>query len=94
MVCLSRVAVLLMCTLSLIALAAQKAKCPAQLYFGCTKSSVASRVREVILPLCSETSPGVLHPDVESSAQERHGAVGVHPEEGHKNDPRAGTALL
>ena len=52
-VCLSRVAVLLMCTLSLIALAAQKAKCPAQLYFGCTKSSVASRVREVILPLCS-----------------------------------------
>ena len=53
MVCLSRVAVLLMCTLSLIALAAQKANCPAQLYFGCTKSSVASRVREVILPLCS-----------------------------------------
>ena len=31
---------------------------------------------------------------MESSAQERHGAVGVHPEEGHKNDPRAGTALL
>jgi len=23
--------------------------------------------------------------------QERHGAVGVHPEEGHKNDPRDGT---
>ena len=23
--------------------------------------------------------------------QERHGAVGVHPEEGHKNDPRVGT---
>ena len=36
---------------------------------GCIKSSVASRVREGILPLCSgETPPGVLHPAVESSA--------------------------
>jgi len=35
--------------------------------------------------LCAgETSPGVLCPDVESSAQERHGPVGVHAEEGHK----------
>jgi len=31
--------------------------------------------------LCCETSPAVLHPDVESSVQERHGAVGVHPVE-------------
>jgi len=45
--------------------------------------------------LCAgEASPGVLRPDVESSVQERHGAVGVHPEEGHKNDPRDGTPLL
>jgi len=36
---------------------------------GCIKSSVASRVREGILPLCSgETPPGVLHPALESSA--------------------------
>jgi len=33
-----------------------------------------------------ETSTGVLCPDVESSVQERHGPVGVHPEKGHRND--------
>ena len=43
--------------------------------------------------LCAgEASPGVLHPDVESSMQER--CVGAHPEEGHKHDPRDGTPLL
>ena len=37
--------------------------------------------------LCAgETSPGVLCPDVESSVQERHGPIGVRPEEGHKSD--------
>ena len=42
--------------------------------------------------LCSgETSPGVLHPDVEFSVQERCGPVGACPEKGHKNDPRDGT---
>ena len=68
------------------ALAAQKAS----RFLGCTKSSVASRVREMILPLCSVLvrTPGILHPDVESSVQERRGAVGAHPEEGHKNDPK------
>ena len=31
---------------------------------------------------------------MESPVQERHGAVGAHPEEGNKNDPRDGTPLL
>mgnify|MGYP001860403718 FL=1 len=45
--------------------------------------------------LCTgEASPGILHPDVESSVQERRGPVGVHPEESHKNDPKDGTPLL
>jgi len=45
--------------------------------------------------LCTdETSPGVLHPDVESSVQERDGPAGAHPEESHKNDLRDGTPLL
>jgi len=44
------------------ALAAQKAI----RILGCTKGSVASRLREVILPLCSrETPPGVLRPALE-----------------------------
>jgi len=37
------------------------------------------------LLLCAEeASPGVLHPDVESSVQKRHGPVGAQPEVGHK----------
>jgi len=36
----------------------------------------------------------VLHPDVESPVQERHGPVGYCPEEGHKSDPKDGTPLL
>jgi len=43
------------------------------------------------LPCTGEISPGVLHPDVESSL---HGHVRARPEEGHKNDPRDGTPLL
>ncbi|KAK4827389.1 hypothetical protein QYF61_017794 [Mycteria americana] len=41
-----------------------------------------------------ETSPGVLRPAPESSAQEGHGAVEASPEKGHENDLRAGTPLL
>ena len=36
--------------------------------------------------LSCETSPGILHPDVESSVQERCGPVGAHPEEGNKSE--------
>ena len=66
---------------------------PANGIRGCIQSSVASRVREGICPsaLCCETSPGALRPDGECSVQERHGAVGERPEEGHRNEPRDGT---
>ena len=41
-----------------------------------------------------ESSPGVLHLDLESSVQERHGSIGACPEEGHRNDARGGTPPL
>jgi len=55
---------------------------------GCIPSSVGSRAREGILPLCSalvrHPPPGVLCPALEPSAPDRHGAVGVGPAEATK----------
>ena len=50
------------------ALAAQKADC----IQDCIKRSMASKLKEVILPLYStgEASPGVLCPDMESSERQ------------------------
>ncbi|TRZ08585.1 hypothetical protein HGM15179_018521 [Zosterops borbonicus] len=49
---------------------------------GCIQSTVASRVKEGILPLYSgEIPPEVLHPALGSSAQVKCQAVGASPEE-------------
>ncbi|GAB0180449.1 mitochondrial enolase superfamily member 1 [Grus japonensis] len=72
-------------------LAAQKANC----VLGCIKRGVTSRLREGILLLYShETPPGVLCPALGAPEQERHGAIGASPEEGHEADRRAGAPLL
>ena len=58
-----------------------------------SEEGLASREREVIVPLYSAPS-GVLNPSVGPPIQERCGMFGVGPEEDHEDDQRAGAPLL
>lgn len=43
-------------------------------------------------PCPCETTPGILHPGLQPSAQERHGPDRAGPEKSHKDDLKAGPA--
>lgn len=59
---------------------------------GCIKRIVASRSREVTLPLCSaKAPPGALQPALGSPVRDIGEPARAHPEEEHKNDPTVGT---
>ncbi|RMC18694.1 hypothetical protein DUI87_04590 [Hirundo rustica rustica] len=66
------------------------------LHGPCIQSSVASRLREGILPLYS-TVVGSHVEHLSSSglpAEEGHGLVGASPEEGYKNDQMAEVSFM
>jgi len=68
-----------------------------QLYPGLHQKQCGQQVKggdSAPLLRSGESSPVVLHPGLEASAQGRHGSVGAGPEEGRKDDPRAGIPLL
>ncbi|KAK4811780.1 hypothetical protein QYF61_005348 [Mycteria americana] len=58
------------------------------------ESSPAERGGSPLLLCSHETPPGVLYPALGPAVQERHGPARAGTEEGHRNDPRTGTALL
>lgn len=45
-------------------------------------------------PCPCETTPRILHPGLQCSTQEEHRLVRAGPEEGHKDDLKAGAPLL
>ena len=73
------------------ALEAQKANC----ILSYIKRSVTSRSREVVLPPCSHETPSrELYPFLEPPTQDGYGVDEAGPEEGHKDDQRAGLPPL
>ena len=71
-------------------LAAWKAKC----ILGCNKRGVARRARELTVSLYSLLVRPHLEYCNQAQAKERCRNVPVSPEEGHKDDQRAGASLI